>query len=110
MTTSLPSPFVPSESDDEVKNTDANLPLKHVWAYPCKLSSCPDYGKSWVLRSNFFLYLRKQDVHKTTAIILVACRTIEKEWRHTTDVHLPRQVALDFRCREDPDKHIIIGL
>jgi hypothetical protein len=106
MTTSLPSPFVPSESDDEVDNTDADLPPEHVWAYPCKLPSCPDYGKSWLLRSNFLLHLQKQDVHKTTAITPIARRTIEKEWRYTTDPHLPRRRAPDFHSREDPDEHI----
>jgi hypothetical protein len=90
MTTSLPSLFVPSESDNEVDNTDADLPPEHVWAYPCKLPSYPDYSKSWLLRSNFLLYLQKQDVHKATAITPIAHRTIEKEWRYTTDPHLPR--------------------
>ncbi|KAJ5737274.1 uncharacterized protein N7483_002500 [Penicillium malachiteum] len=52
MTTSNPIPSIPSEFDDKVDNADADLPSGHVWAYPCKLPSCPDYGKSWVLRSN----------------------------------------------------------
>jgi hypothetical protein len=49
MTTSNPSSITPSEFDDEVDDSD--LPSGHIWAYPCKLLSCPDYGKSWQLAS-----------------------------------------------------------
>lgn len=106
MTTSLPSPFIPSESDDEVDNIDADLPPEHVWAYPCKLTSCPDYGKTWLLRSNFLFHLVEEDSHKTTAMTPAARRVIEKEWRYTTDPNLPPRAAPDFRSREDPDEHI----
>jgi hypothetical protein len=46
MPTSLPSPFVPSELNDEADDADAALPSGYVWAYPYKLTSCPDYGKT----------------------------------------------------------------
>lgn len=106
MTTSNSSPSIPSEFDDEVDNADAELPFGHVWAYPCKLPSCPDYGKSWVLRSSFLLHLQEQYAHKMTAMTPAARRTIEKKWRYTTDPHLPPRAAPDFPSREDPDEHI----
>ncbi|KAF2185658.1 hypothetical protein K469DRAFT_576334 [Zopfia rhizophila CBS 207.26] len=104
MTTSISSHPIPSEFDDEVD--DADLPSGHVWAYPCKLPSCPDYGKSWVLRSNFLLHLQEQDAHTTTATTTAARRAIEKEWRYTTDLDLPPRAAPDFRPREDPGEHV----
>lgn len=59
MTSLVSSPPVPSELDDEVD--DADPPSGHAWAYRCKLPSCPDYGKSWNLRSNFLLHLQKRE-------------------------------------------------
>ena len=104
MTSSVSDSAVPSEYDDEVD--DAALPCELVWAYPCKLFSCPDYGKSWKLRSNFLLHLWEQEAHKATATTPAARRAIEIEWRYATDPHLPRRAAPDFRSREDPDEHI----
>jgi hypothetical protein len=106
MTNSAFDPTVPSELNDELDDADASLPSGHVWAYPCKLTSCPDYGKTWKLRSNFLLHLVEQDSHNTTATTPAARRTIEKEWRYTTDPNLPPRAAPDFRSREDPDEHI----
>ncbi|KAH7406321.1 hypothetical protein DE146DRAFT_735019 [Phaeosphaeria sp. MPI-PUGE-AT-0046c] len=106
MTTSASNHSVPSESDDEVDNADANLPPAHIWAYPCKLPLCPDYGKTWLLRSNFFFHLHEEDAHKATAMTPAARRAIEKEWRYATDPHLPPRAAPYFRSREDPDEHI----
>lgn len=97
---------IPSELDDEADNADADLPPEHVWAYPCKLPLCPDYGKSWGLRSNFLLHLQEQDAHRTTAKTPAARRAIEKAWRYTTDPHLPPRAAPDFHSREDPDEHV----
>ncbi|XP_014550228.1 hypothetical protein COCVIDRAFT_63347, partial [Bipolaris victoriae FI3] len=97
---------IPSESDDGVDNADTNLPLGNVWAYPCKLPSCPDYGKSWLLRSNFLLHLKKEGAHSIAATTPAARRMIEKEWRYTTDPHLPPRAAPEFRSREDPDEHV----
>ena len=105
MPTSLPSPFVPSELDDKADDADAALPSGNVWAYPCKLTSCPDYGKTWGLRSNFLFHL-VEDSHKTTAMTPAARRAIEKESRYTTDPDLPPRAAPDFRSREDPDEHM----
>ncbi|KAF1358704.1 hypothetical protein EJ07DRAFT_166584 [Lizonia empirigonia] len=99
-------PSVPSELNDEIDDADPSLPFGHVWAYPCKLTSCPDYGKTWGLRSNFLLHLVERDAHKTTATTPAARRAIEKEWWHTTDPNLPPRAAPDFRSREDPDEHI----
>jgi hypothetical protein len=104
MDISSSSPPVPSEFEDEVD--DASLPSGYVWAYPCKLSSCPDYGKSWLLRSNFLQHLQEQDAHAATAKTAAARRAIELDWRYTTDPHLPPRAAPDFRSREDPDEHI----
>lgn len=104
MTTLAFNSPVPSEFDDEVD--DAELRAEHIWAYPCKLSSCPDYGKSWNLRSNFLLHLQEREAHGTTATTPAARRAIEIEWRYTTDPHLPPRAAPDFRPREDPDEHI----
>ena len=105
MTTSFPSPSVPSEFDDEVDDSHADLPPGHVWAYPCKLLSCPDYGKSWLLRSNFLLHLQEGGSHGTATTPAVR-RIIEQEWRYTTDPHLPRRTAPDFRPRDDTDEHV----
>jgi hypothetical protein len=87
MTSLVSSPPVPSELDDEVDDT--YLPVGHVWAYPCKLPSCPDYGKSWQLRSNFLLHLQEQDVHRILPTTPAARRAIEIDWRYTTDPYLP---------------------
>ncbi|KAF2469764.1 uncharacterized protein BDR25DRAFT_263126 [Lindgomyces ingoldianus] len=106
MTTLNLNPPIPSELDDEFDNADADLPSGHVWAYPCKLASCPDYGKSWLLRSNFLLHLQEQEAHRMTATTAAARRAIEKEWRYTTDPHLPPRKAPDFRPQEDPDEHV----
>jgi hypothetical protein len=103
---SISSPSVPSESDNEVDDSDADLLLRHVWDYPRKLFSCPGYGKSWCLRSNFLLQLQEHDSHKTTAKTSAARGTIYTEWRYTTDPDLPPQAAPDFHSREDPDEHI----
>ncbi|OCL08747.1 hypothetical protein AOQ84DRAFT_292525, partial [Glonium stellatum] len=103
---SISSPHIPSEFDDEVDNGDADLPTGHVWAYLCKLPSCPDYGKSWSLRSNSLLHPHEQDAHMTTVATTAARRAIKKEWRYTTDSHLPPRAAPDFRSREDPDEHV----
>jgi hypothetical protein len=104
ISSSLPS--VPSELNDEFDDADATLPSGHVWAYPCKLTLCPDYGKTGGFRSNFLFHLVEEDSHKTTALTPAARRAIEKEWRYTTDPHLPRRAAPDFRSQEDPDEHI----
>jgi hypothetical protein len=53
--------LAPSESGDEVD--DADLPSGHVWVYPWKLPSCPNYGKSWRLRSNFVLHFQEREAH-----------------------------------------------
>jgi hypothetical protein len=50
---------IPSERDDEVD--DATLPFGHVWAYPNKLLLCPNYSKSWTLRSNFLFHLQERE-------------------------------------------------
>lgn len=107
-TTSLPSLSVPSEFDDEVDEAHDDLPPGHVWAYPCKLLSCPGYGKSWLLRSSFLLHLQEEDAHRTaaTAATPAARRKIEQEWRYTTDPHLPPRAAPEFRPRDDPDEHV----
>jgi len=95
---------IPSELDDEVD--DAALPFGHVWAYPCMLPSCPDYGKSWNLRSNFLLHLQEREAHMATAATPAARRAIEIEWRYITDPHLPSRAAPDFRSREDPEEQV----
>jgi hypothetical protein len=106
MTTSLPSPSIPSEFDDEVDDAHVDRPPEHVWAYPCKLPSYPDYGKSWLLQSNFLLRLQEQDSHRRTVIRPAARCTIEEEWQYTTDPNLPPRAAPDFRSREDPDEDV----
>ncbi|PMD62642.1 uncharacterized protein K444DRAFT_523720 [Hyaloscypha bicolor E] len=95
---------VPSELNDEVN--DADLPFGLKWAYPCKLPSCPNYSKSWGLQSPFLLYLQQREVHKALATIPAACRTIEIDWRYTTDPYLPPRAAPDFRSREDTSEHV----
>ncbi|KAJ8128708.1 hypothetical protein O1611_g4930 [Lasiodiplodia mahajangana] len=103
MTAMNTNPPVPSELDDEVD--DALLPSGRGWAYPCKLSSCPDYGKSWRLRSNFLLHLQEREAHMAAATP-AARRAIEIEWRYITDPNLPPRAAPEFRPREDPQEHI----
>lgn len=56
---------------------DAYLPIGQIWAYPCKLSSCPDFGKSWQLRSNFLLHLQEEEAHRILVITPAKRRTIE---------------------------------
>ncbi|KAF1835279.1 hypothetical protein BDW02DRAFT_496327, partial [Decorospora gaudefroyi] len=74
-------------------------------AYPCKLPSCSDYSKSWLLQS-FLFHLQEQDSHRKTAITPAARRTIAKEWRYTTDPNLSSWAAPDFRYRESPDEDV----
>lgn len=104
MTTSNPSSLTPSEFDDEVDGSD--LPSGHIWAYPCKLLSCPEYGKSWQLRSNFLAYLQDQEAHLPTATTPTARRSIELAWQYTTDPYLPPRAVPGFRSREDPDEQV----
>jgi len=104
MTTSNTNPPIPSELDDEVD--DADLPSGHIWAYPCMLPSCPDYGKSWNLRSNFLVYLQEREAHITTATTPAARRAIEIAWWYTTDPYLPPGEPPDFGSREDPDEQV----
>ncbi|KAG4433244.1 hypothetical protein IFR05_011267 [Cadophora sp. M221] len=104
MTTSPPISHIPSETDDEAD--DADLPPRQKWAYPCKQQSCPDYGKSWLLRSNFLLQLKEQDAHSGSATTPAERRTIELEWRYSTDTRLPPRAAPEFRLREDPDTDV----
>ncbi|KAF5126107.1 hypothetical protein E5D57_010802 [Metarhizium anisopliae] len=95
---------IPSESDDEVDNDPP--PPGEVWAYPCKLASCPDYGKSWLLRSNFLLHLQEQEAHLASAASTAARRAIELLWRYSTDPRLPPRAAPMFRSRAHPEEHI----
>jgi hypothetical protein len=104
MTTSNLNSLTPSEFDDEVD--DAALSSGQIWAYPCKLLSCPDYGKSWRLRSNFLAHLQDQEAHAPTATTPAARRSIELEWRYATDPHLPPRAAPDFRPQEDPEEQV----
>ncbi len=104
MTTSNPSFLTPSEFDDEVDGSD--LPSGHIWAYPCKLLSCPDYGKSWLLRSNFLDHLQDREAHIPTAVTPAARRSIELAWRYATDPYLPPRAVPGFRSREDPDEQV----
>lgn len=95
---------IPSELDDEVD--DAELSSGHIWAYPCKLVQCPDYGKSWQLRSNFLAHLQEREAHAATASTPTERRAIETKWRYTTDPHLPPRAAPAFRPREDPEEQV----
>jgi hypothetical protein len=105
MTSLVSSPPIPSELDDEVD--DADLPSGHIWAYPCKLPLCPDYGKSWKLRSNFLLHLQEREAHGTSATIPANYTPCDRDrWRYTTDPYLPPRAAPDFRSREDPDEQV----
>lgn len=97
-------PQIPSELDDEID--DAALPCGQICAYPCKLPSCLDYGKSWQLRSNFLAHLQENEAHAATASTPAARRATEIEWRYTTDPHLPPRTAPAFHSREDPEEHI----
>ncbi|KAF2477206.1 uncharacterized protein BDR25DRAFT_44265 [Lindgomyces ingoldianus] len=80
--------------------------LWDTWAYSCKLSSCPDYGKPWQLRSNFLTHLQERKAHGPTATTPAARRAIEIEWRYTTDPYLPPRAPPDFRSREDPEEQV----
>lgn len=104
MTSLISDRPVPSELDDEVDDSD--LSSRFVWAYLCKLPSCPDYGKTWNLRSNFHLHLQEQEEHRTSAATPGARRAVEIDWRYTTDPYLPPRAAPGFRSREDPDEQV----
>lgn len=95
---------IPSEYNDEAD--DALLPFGQIWAYPCKLASCPDYGNSWTLRSNFLLHLYQQEAHTESAATPAARREIEVNWRYATDPNLPPRRAPDFRSQTDPGEAI----
>lgn len=41
-----PSPYWPSDSDEDADTS--GLKFGTVWAYPCKLETCPEYGKTWL--------------------------------------------------------------
>lgn len=104
MTCSISTPTIPSEYDDEVD--EASLPWGQIWAYPCKLALCPDYGTTWTLRSNFILHLYEEEAHGISAATPAARRAIELNWRYMTDLHLPPRAAPNFRSREDPEEHV----
>lgn len=104
MASSISSTPIPSEFDDEADDT--SLPSGQVWDYPCKLPSCPDYGKSWLLRSNFLLHLQEQEAHGDSATTPTTRRMIEIAWRYTTDPKFPARTAPDFCSREDPDEQV----
>jgi hypothetical protein len=95
---------IPSGVHDEVD--DAALSFQYVWAYLCKLLSCPDYGKSWGLRSNFLLHSQEREAHMATAATPAARRAIEVDRHYATDPHLPPRAAPDFRSQEDPEEQI----
>ena len=69
MTTSISSPSILSEPDDEVDDADADL---FPNTYGLIHASCLSPG-------NFVLHLQEQDSHKTTVMTPAGCRTIEKE-------------------------------
>jgi hypothetical protein len=96
---------IPSEFDDEIDDSDASLRCGYIWAYPCKHPSCPDYGKSWTLRSNFLLHLQEEAAHMGTAATPAERRAIEILWRYPTDLHLPPRAPPYFRSREEPEEH-----
>ncbi|KAK4107253.1 hypothetical protein N656DRAFT_820616 [Canariomyces notabilis] len=104
MASSISNTPIPSELDDEADNI--YLPSGHKWAYPCKLPSCPDYGRFWMLRSNFLLHLQEREAHGASAKTPATRRAIELAWRYTTDPKLPPRAAPDFRSREDPDEQV----
>jgi hypothetical protein len=104
MTAPTISPPIPSEFDDEAD--DAELPSGKAWAYSCKLRSCPDYGKSWLLRSNFLLHLKEQNAHTETASTPADRRRIEIASRHITDPYLPPRAAPGFLPREEPGQQV----
>lgn len=104
MTASSNSYLVPSELHDEVDDID--LPSGHIWAYPCKLPSCPEYDKTWKPRSNFLVHLQEEEAHMPTATIPSARRAIEIDWRYTTDPNSPPRAPPHFRSREDSDEQV----
>lgn len=95
---------IPSEVDDEVD--DAFLPHGEVWAYTCKLASCPDYGKSWQFHSNFLCHLQDQEAHMASATTPAVRRAIELKWRYATDPHLPPRKGPFFRSQADLVEYI----
>ncbi|KAL8889457.1 MAG: hypothetical protein Q9192_006018 [Flavoplaca navasiana] len=104
MTSPISNHPIPSELDDEVD--DADLPPGLIWAYPCKMPSCPDYGKAWQLQSNFLSHLNEREAHSAISTTPTARRAIEIDWRYATDPDLPPRVAPRFRPREDPEKDV----
>ncbi|KAL9630940.1 MAG: hypothetical protein Q9204_004470 [Flavoplaca sp. TL-2023a] len=104
MTSPISHNPIPSELDDEVD--DADLPPGLIWAYPCKLPSCPDYGTTWKLRSNFLSHLNECDAHSAILTTPTARRAIEIDWRYATDPYLPPRVVPRFRPREDLEEDV----
>jgi hypothetical protein len=94
---------IPSEFDDEIDT--AGLPCGYSWAYPCKLPSCSEYGKSWTLRSNFLCHLKEKEVHMAMAATPAARHAIEIAWRYISDLKLPPRAPPHFRSREEPEEH-----
>src|SRR5687768_5502892 len=104
MASSISGTSVPSELDDGAD--DADLTFGCIWAYPCKLPSCPDYGKTWTLRSNFLLHLQEQEDHMASANTPATRRAIKIAWRYITDPNLPPRTAPYFCSQEDPDEQV----
>jgi len=90
----------PSESDEDADTSC--LQFSHVWAYPCKLQTCPRYGKAWLSQSNFFNHLKNQQTHQDDE----ATRTRPGRkaqallWRYETSLHDPPRQPPSFASRE----------
>lgn len=85
----------PSSSDED---NDASLEVGRVWAYPCKHPSCPFYGKTWTLQSNFLNHLKDFKVHREEAATKdrAGRRQCASEWRYETSLEEPKRLPPGF--------------
>ena len=90
----------PSESDED-GDTSA-LGLDQVWAYPCKLASCPCYGKTWIRQCNFLNHLKDFQVHRENQATLTRAgrRQQALAWRYQTSIHDPPRKPPSFQPSE----------
>lgn len=90
----------PSESDED--GDTLALGYGRVWAYPCKLLACPEYGKTWVRQSNFLNHLKDHQVHRDSDATKTrqGRRSQALAWRYETSMHDPPRTAPDFQPAE----------
>jgi hypothetical protein len=92
----------PASSSDEDGNT-TELELGRIWAYPCKHPSCPYYGKTWTLQSNFLNHLKDFTIHRENEATKSRAgrRQCAREWRYETSLEEPKRLPPLFESNNE---------